>query len=72
MTDVLWYTGLMMALTSINMRNMRTFRWLHLVANGFYLSYSILTEALPLAIGASLFMLIHAYQLLKLYRAEAP
>ena len=62
----------MLALTSINMRNMRRFRWLHLVANGFYLSYGVVTDAFPLVIGASLFMLIHAYQLFKLYNPQAP
>ena len=72
MTDILWYAGLLLALTSINMRNMRTFRWLHLVANGFYLAYSIAMGMLPLVVGASLFMLIHAYRLFKLYKPEAP
>lgn len=69
MIEVIGYCALAVSVLSISMRNMRTFRWLHLASSSLYLLYGILISALPLVIGATLFMGIHAVRLFKMYRA---
>ncbi len=71
MNEYIGYTALLISLLSVNMSNMLWFRRLHLLASCIYLVYGLLIEAMPLAIGAALFALIHCYRLYKLHKVKA-
>ena len=70
MAEYFGYTALLISLLSVNMSNMLWFRWLHLTSSCIYCVYGCMIRALPLAIGAALFIIIHSYRLYKLYKIK--
>lgn len=66
MTDIIGYIGLILNLSSMAMKNVRYLRWLALSANAVYIIYGLLLNALPLILGCSVAVCIHAYHIHKL------
>ncbi len=64
------YLALGMSLWAVTKRNMRAFRWLHLMASVLYIAYGLSIEAYPIAIGGSIFMMIHVYHLWKMAQTK--
>ena len=69
MTEYIGYTALLISLLSITMSNMVRFRWLHIISSSIYLIYGYLIGAMPLIVGATLFVIIHSIRLYKMYKA---
>jgi len=70
MAEYIGYTALAISLLSVSMSNFLTFRYLHLLSSSVYLVYGLLIEALPLAMGSAIFMMIHTYRLYKYYKLK--
>ncbi len=68
MWEFLGYAALVASLLAINMTRMKSFRWLHLLASGLYLAYGISLNAMPIMVGATLFMGLHLFHLGRIYR----
>ncbi len=71
MAEWFGYTALGLSLVSMNMTDMRLFRWLHLLASCVYMVYGLMISAMPLIIGATLFVIIHCYRLYRLYNPDS-
>jgi len=67
MAEYIGYTALLISLLSLNMNSMLSFRYLHLLASIFYFSYGLMIGATSLAVGATLFALIHSYRIYRIY-----
>lgn len=68
MAELIGYSALAISLLSVNMNSMLWFRSLHLLSSCVYVVYGCLIGAMPLAVGAGLFALIHSYKLYKIYK----
>lgn len=67
MWEWLGYAALGASILSMNMTRMKPFRWFHLLASGLYLAYGIVIDAMPIMIGATIFMGMHIYHLRRIY-----
>ena len=67
MIHLLGYGALVLNLLSMTRKKMVYLRGLSLLANAIYVVYGILLEALPIAIGCGIAVLIHGYQLISTY-----
>ena len=63
MINLIGYSGLILNLSSMAMKDVMLLRILSLIANGIYIIYGILLAAPPFIIGCSIAVLIHAYHL---------
>lgn len=63
--DFIGYTALVINLTSMAMRNVLLPRGFSAVANFIYVIYGIILGAMPIVIGCSIAVSLHAYHLLK-------
>ncbi len=70
MLEILGYAALAFSLMAVNKTNMKSFRWLHLLASSLYLAYGISLNAMPIMIGATIFMGLHIYHLRKIYSSR--
>ena len=63
MMHLIGYSGLVLNLASMAMKNVLYLRWLSLIANAIYLVYGILLSAPPFIIGCTIAMFIQAYHI---------
>ena len=61
--DVIGYFALLLNLCSMAAKGERRLRLVSLLANGIYIYYGILIAALPIVLGCSTAVVLHAYRL---------
>lgn len=61
------YLALGLGLFAIAHKNMLWLRIVHGLSAACYICYGLMISAYPIAIGGSLFLLVHAYHLRKIY-----
>ncbi|NAY90927.1 hypothetical protein GTQ34_03260 [Muricauda sp. JGD-17] len=64
--DTIGYFALLLSLYSMSVKGEKRLRTISLAANGIYIFYGILTDALPIAIGCSVALILHGYRLYKI------
>ena len=68
--DFIGYTALVINLTSMAMRNVLLLRGFSAVANFIYVIYGIILGAMPIVVGCSIAVSLHAYHILKNYKSK--
>ena len=61
--DIIGYFALLLNLYSMAAKKERRLRMISLVANGIYIYYGMLIGALPIILGCTIAVLLHAYRL---------
>lgn len=68
MTQIIGYSALALNICSMAMKNMLYLRVGSLLANMAYVFYGILLSELPILIGSSIAIIIHAYRIFINYK----
>ena len=61
--EIVGYLGLLLNLYSMSVRGEKRLRVISLFANGIYILYGILIQAMPIIIGCTIAVLLHGYRL---------
>lgn len=69
MEEWIGYFALAASLLAMGRKNMLNLRLIHSVSALAYMLYGYLISAWPIVIGGSLFLVIHAFHIVKLVRA---